>query len=74
MTQEGVATEKIETAEELGLKAADISLFSKRPGGLQSQRASISPRDIAILFRTEIVSAVIFAHRTLIFPCRCSPE
>jgi hypothetical protein len=61
-----------ETSEGLGLAPRDVSLFAPRPAGVSSQRATISPRDGAVLVRTEIAKAVIKRNAAYLFPCTCA--
>ena len=62
--------ESIETAEALGLAPRDTSLFAPQPVGVSGQRATIVPRENAVLVRTEIARAIIHRDRTVLFPCR----
>jgi hypothetical protein len=47
-----------------------VSLFAPRPPGLSSQRATIAPRDGAVLVRTEVARAIIRADAAFLFPNR----
>ncbi len=62
--------ERIETAEALGLAPRDTSLFAPQPLGVSGQRATIVPRENALLVRTEIARAIIHQDKTVLFPCR----
>ena len=53
-----------------GLAPRDVSLFAPRPPGLSSQRATIAPRDGAVLVRTEVAQAIIRADAAFLFPNR----
>jgi len=64
--------ERVLTAEALGLAPRDTSLFAPQPVGMSVQRATIVPRDNAVLVRTEIARAIIHPDKTILFPCRCA--
>lgn len=64
--------ERVQTAEALGLAPRDTSLFAPQPVGMSVQRATIVPRDNAVLVRTEIARAIIHPDKTILFPCRCA--
>ena len=51
------------------LDPRDVSIFMERMG-YSNQRATLAPRQGAILFRTEIARAIIRADRALVFACR----
>ena len=51
------------------LDPRDVSIFMERIG-YSNQRATLAPREGAILFRTEIARAIIRADRALVFACR----
>lgn len=61
--------QETETSEALGLAPRDVSLFAPRPTGVSSQRATIAPRDGAVLVRTEIAKAIIKPDAAYLFPC-----
>lgn len=61
------------TSEGLGLAPRDVSLFAPQPAGLSQQRATIAPREDAVLVRTEIAAAVIKPDAAFLFPCRWVP-
>ena len=50
------------------LPPRDASLFAPQPAGLSSQRATIAPREGAILVRTEIARALIRRNAAFLFP------
>jgi hypothetical protein len=54
------------TPEVLGLHPRDVHLFTSDTG--LGQRAMIAPRSGAILFRTEVARAVVYADRAVLFP------
>lgn len=56
------------TPEVLGLHPRDVHLFASDSG--MGQRAMIAARSNAILFRTEVAKAVIYADRAVLFPAR----
>ena len=62
--------ERVQTAEALGLAPRDTSLFAPQPIGMPVQRATIVPRDRAVLVRTEIARTIIHPDKAIIFPCR----
>ncbi len=55
------------TPEVLGLHPRDVHLFTS-DSGMGHPRAMILPRSNAILFRTEIARAVIYADKCVLFP------
>jgi len=61
------ALETWKTPEVLGLHPRDVHLFTSDSGTGQP-RAMILPRTNAILFRTEIARAVIYADKAVLFP------
>lgn len=63
------ALETWKTPEVLGLHPRDVHLFTSDSGTGQP-RAMILPRSNAILFRTEIARAVIYADKAVLFPAR----
>ena len=62
------------TPDQLGLSPRDISIFVESKLGKTSERASIVPRNGAILFRTEIVRSIVRADRLWLFKCRCAAD
>lgn len=64
----------MQTSEALGLAPRDVSLFAPRPAGLSTQRATIVPREDAVLIRTEIAAAIVKHDAAYIFPCRWAPQ
>ncbi len=58
------------TADALGLEPRDVNLFVPHPQGLSNQRASLTPRGRSILFRTEVVRALVRATSVHLFPCK----
>jgi hypothetical protein len=62
----------MQTSEALGLAPRDVSLFAPRPAGLSTQRATIVPREDALLVRTEIAAAIVKRDAAFVFPCRCA--
>ena len=69
---DGSVEQTVQTSEALGLAPRDVSLFAPRPAGLSSQRATIAPREDAVLLRTEIAAAIVKHDTAYIFPCRCA--
>ncbi|CAL8471666.1 g11208 [Coccomyxa elongata] len=67
---DGSVEQTVQTSEALGLAPRDVSLFAPRPAGLSSQRATIAPREDAVLVRTEIAAAIVKHDTAYIFPCR----
>lgn len=65
---DGTALETWKTPEVLGLHPRDVHLFASDSG--LATRAMIAPRADAILFRTEVVKAVVYADRAVIFPTK----
>ena len=61
--------ERVQSAEALGLAPRDTSLFAQ-PAGMSVQRATIMPRNAAVLVRTEIARAIIHQDSVILFPCR----
>ncbi len=70
---DGSVEQAVQTSETLGLAPRDVSLFAPRPAGLSSQRATITPREDALLVRTEIAAAIVKRDAAYVFPCRCAP-
>ena len=62
--------ETTRTPEQLHLQPRDISIFATNKLGVQAQRATISPRNGAVLFRTEIAKAIIYKDRAVLFHSR----
>eukprot|EP00884_Botryococcus_braunii_P019556 jgi/Botrbrau1/6284/Bobra.0129s0029.1 len=58
------------TADALGLQPRDVNLFAAQPQGMSNQRASLMPRGRAILFKTEVVRALIRSSSVFLFPCK----
>ena len=71
---DGSVEQTVQTSEALGLAPRDVSLFAPRPAGLSTQRATIAPREDAVLIRTEIAAAIVKHDAAYIFPCRCTPR
>ena len=59
--------ETTRTPEQLELQPRDISIFATNKLGVQAQRATITPRNKAVLFRTEIAKAIIYKDRAVLF-------
>ena len=55
--------------KDVQLDPRDMSLFIERQG-FANQRATLAPRQDAILVRTEIARAIIQREKALIFPAR----
>ncbi len=64
--------ETTRTPEQLNLQPRDISIFATNKLGVQAQRATITPRNGAVLFRTEIAKAIIYKDRAVLFHSRCA--
>ena len=62
--------ETTKTPEQLNLQPRDISIFATNKLGVQAQRATITPRNGAVLFRTEIAKAIIYKDRAVLFHSR----
>ena len=62
--------ETTRTPEQLELQPRDISIFATNRLGVTAQRATISPRNKAVLFRTEIAKAIIYKDRAVLFHSR----
>lgn len=62
--------ETTRTPEQLELQPRDISIFATNRLGVTAQRATISPRNKAVLFRTETAKAIIFKDRAVLFHSR----
>lgn len=60
------------SADALGLQPRDVNLFAAQPQGLSNQRASLTPRNRAVLFKTEVVRALIRSSTVFVFPCKCA--
>ena len=58
------------TPDQLGLSPRDISIFAESKVGKTSERAVITSRNGAILFRTEIVKSVVRSDQLWLFHCR----
>lgn len=58
------------TPEQLELQPRDISIFAANKLGVQAQRATITPRSGAVLFRTEIAKAIIYKDKAVLFHSR----
>ncbi|KAK9795558.1 hypothetical protein WJX73_008157 [Symbiochloris irregularis] len=58
------------TPDQMGLSPRDISIFAESKLGKTSERASIVPRNGAILFRSEIVKSIVRGDRLWLFKCR----
>ena len=67
---DGSVEQSMQTSEALGLAPRDVSLFAPRPAGLSTQRATIVPREDALLVRTEIAAAIVKRDAAFVFPCR----
>ena len=65
---DGKALETWKTPEVLGLHPRDVHLFTADSG--LGARAMIAPRSGAILFRTEVAKAVVYADKVVLFPAR----
>jgi len=70
--KDGTALETWKTPEILRLHPRDVHLFTNDSS--MSRRAMVAPRGDAILFRTEIVRAIIYQDKTILFPCRRMSE
>lgn len=70
--KDGTALETWKTPEILRLHPRDVHLFAN--DSTMSRRAMVAPRGNAILFRTEIVRAIIYHDKTILFPCRRMSE
>jgi len=55
---------------QLNLQPRDSSIFATNKLGVQAQRAAITPRNGAVLFRTEIAKAIIYKDRAVLFHSR----
>ena len=62
--------ETTKTPEQLNLQPRDISIFATNKLGVQAQRATITPRNGAVLFRTEIAKAIIYKDKAVLFHSR----
>lgn len=58
------------TPDSLDLQPRDISIFATNKLGVQAQRATITPRNGAVLFRTEIAKAIIYKDKAVLFHSR----
>ncbi|DBB16706.1 TPA: hypothetical protein ACH3X3_014952 [Trebouxia sp. C0006] len=62
--------ETTKTPVQLNLQPRDSSIFATNKLGVQAQRAAITPRNGAVLFRTEIAKAIIYKDRAVLFHSR----
>lgn len=62
--------ETTQTPEQLELQPRDVSIFATNRLGVTAQRATITPRNKAVLFRTEIAKAIIYKDRAVLFHSR----
>lgn len=66
---DGSLQEQVKSAATMGLHPRDVNLFVNNRV-FYKHRATIIPRDRAVLVRTEIIKAIIYQDKALLFPCR----